>query len=69
TKEGKVLLNKMIKTYGRYKYIQIIGWNGELKYFRVLTKQIITQGIKAQDLLSKKYGKEISQQEFQEKTK
>ena len=69
TKEGKILLDKMVKNFGKYKHNQVIDWDGKVKYFKVLTKLIITKGIKAQELLSKKYGKEISQQECEKKTK
>ena len=67
TKEGKILLNKMVKTFGKYKRIQVIDWDGKVKCFKVLTKQIITKGIKAQELLSKKYGTE-TQPKSQKKT-
>jgi len=66
-KENKKLLNDLIANYGRYKYIQIVGWNGEARYFKVTTKRIITKGIKAQELLANKYGKEISKKQFKEK--
>ena len=58
--EAKKLLSDLITVYGKYKYIDIIGWNGEVRRFRVSTKKIVTEGIKAQDLLTNKYGKEIS---------
>jgi len=67
TTEGKKLLKKLINTFGEYKFIQIIGWNGEQRYFKVKTERIITRGIKAEDLLDNKYGKEISEKELQEK--
>jgi len=67
TLENKKLLKKLVDTYGRYKYIQIVGWDGEQKYFKVLTKRIIIKGIKAKELLAKKYGKEITQKVFKEK--
>jgi len=66
-KENKELLSKLIERYGKEKYIQIVGWNGEARYFKVTTKRIITKGIKAQELLANKYGKEISKEQFKTK--
>jgi len=65
--KNKKLLEKLIDVYGKYKYIQIIDWDGKQKYYKVLTKRIITKGIKAEELLSNKYGKEITQKVFKEK--
>ncbi len=65
--EGKKLLSDLFTVYGKYKYIEIIGWNGEIRHFKVSVRRIVTQGIKAQDLLANKYGKEISKKQFQTK--
>lgn len=62
--ENKKVLQSLIKTFGRFKKIEIIGWNGEIRYFKVSSKRIITKGIKAKELLSNKYGKEITKKEF-----
>jgi len=66
-KENKKLLDDLISRYGKEKYIQIIGYDGEARYFKVTTKRIITKGIKAQELLVNKYGKEISKGQFKNK--
>ena len=65
TKEGKALLSKLTQKFGNYKRIQIIDWNGKIRYFKVSTKRIITKGVKAQDLLEKKYGEELSKQQYE----
>jgi len=69
TKKGKELLNSYIKSFGKTKLIQIIGYDGENRYFKVATKRILTIGIKAKDLLDKKYGKELSKTQFEKEEK
>lgn len=69
TPENKKVLKELIKKFGKYKFIQIIGWDGENRYFQVETERIITKGIKAKELLSNKYGKEITEKIYKNKTK
>jgi hypothetical protein len=63
--ENQETVNQLILMFGIHKKIQVIGYDGESRYFLVETKQIITEGIKAQDLLAKKYGQEISREEYE----
>lgn len=65
---NKKSLALLIEKFGKFKYISIIGYDGDLKYYRVSTKKIITEGIKGQDLLNSKYGKKISKKEYEKKT-
>ena len=63
--ENQSLLKQLIQKFGKYKYIQIVGWNGERKYYKVSTKRIITKGVKASELLDKKYGQEIKEKVYE----
>lgn len=67
--QNKTFLKNLIEKFGEYKYVQIIGYDGESRYFKVSTKRIITKGIKAQELLAKKYGKELSKEEYEKESK
>jgi len=70
--KNQELLKNMIKTFGEWKHIQVVDYDGVDKYFKVKTEYIITNGVKAQDLLNgnldEKYAIQITQKEFQEKT-
>jgi len=67
--ENKKKLTLLLKEYGKFKFISIIDYDGDMRYFKVSTKKIITEGIKAQELLNNKNGKEISKKEYEKETK
>ena len=69
TKRGKEIISRYLKIFGKTKLIQIVGYNGEDRFFKVATKRILTIGIKAKDLLDKKYGKELSKTQFEKEEK